>query len=228
MNRRAGSIPAAARRCPSVDHGQHHLRARTNAEPDSRIDSAGKSHVMREGPIIIESCGISSRNCSRGCASECPTIQGRAVADTAPLLERDFARLAGSGLDRQEHDADQPAPRELHVSGCDSWSMSTWLTTHLTRPTIVELAPAVWRLARPRLSRPLPARCPPVHQLLDHRAQRQCSTKRMRRELTAGYSAATSARTSVPGIARRLPGGSAELDARPEWVEPGSDRVVDA
>ena len=29
--------------------------------------------------------------------SECPEIQGRAVADTAPLLERDFARSAGIG-----------------------------------------------------------------------------------------------------------------------------------
>ncbi len=28
---------------------------------------------------------------------ECPGLQGRAVADTAPLLERDFARLAGLG-----------------------------------------------------------------------------------------------------------------------------------
>ena len=29
--------------------------------------------------------------------TECPTVRGRAVADTAPLLERDFARLAGLG-----------------------------------------------------------------------------------------------------------------------------------
>jgi epoxyqueuosine reductase len=30
-------------------------------------------------------------------ATECPGIRGRAVADTAPLLERDFAQLAGLG-----------------------------------------------------------------------------------------------------------------------------------
>ena len=29
--------------------------------------------------------------------TQCPTIRGRAVVDTAPLLERDFARLAGLG-----------------------------------------------------------------------------------------------------------------------------------
>jgi epoxyqueuosine reductase len=29
--------------------------------------------------------------------AECPGVEGRAVADTAPLLERDFARLAGLG-----------------------------------------------------------------------------------------------------------------------------------
>jgi epoxyqueuosine reductase len=29
--------------------------------------------------------------------TECPTIRGRAVVDTAPLLERDYARLAGLG-----------------------------------------------------------------------------------------------------------------------------------
>jgi epoxyqueuosine reductase len=29
--------------------------------------------------------------------SRCPTIRGRAVADTAPLMERDYARLAGLG-----------------------------------------------------------------------------------------------------------------------------------
>ena len=41
--------------------------------------------------------GTGSKHCLPGCALEYPDIEGRAVADTAPLLERDYARLAGLG-----------------------------------------------------------------------------------------------------------------------------------
>ena len=43
------------------------------------------------------SCAIASIACSTGCASERPDCLGRGVVDTAPLLERDFARRAGLG-----------------------------------------------------------------------------------------------------------------------------------
>lgn len=48
--------------------------------------------------------------------TECPTVRGRAVVDTAPLLERDFA-VGRPGLDRQEHDAHQSPAGQLHVPG---------------------------------------------------------------------------------------------------------------
>ncbi len=47
---------------------------------------------------------------------EKPACRGRAVVDTAPLLERDFAP-GRPGLDRQEHHADSSTPGKLLAAG---------------------------------------------------------------------------------------------------------------
>ncbi len=58
-----------------------------------------------------------------------PAISGRAVVDTAPLLERDFAQLAGIGWIGKNT---MLISRRLgsFTFLARSWSMSSWLTTH--------------------------------------------------------------------------------------------------
>ncbi len=92
-----GAPGQPARPCPLGHHGEHHLRAGTNPMPGHSNRLKAEWLVMREGTTTIVSFGTSSKSCSPGCDRECPTIRGRAVIDTAPLLERDFARLAGLG-----------------------------------------------------------------------------------------------------------------------------------
>jgi len=52
---------------------------------------------MPADPTITRSSGISCVSCKPGCSSRCPVASTRGVCDTAPLLERDFARRAGLG-----------------------------------------------------------------------------------------------------------------------------------
>ena len=60
-------------------------------------DRRARSPATPGGRTITASSGTGSTRCSTGSAAERPEVRGRAVVDTAPLLERDFARLAGLG-----------------------------------------------------------------------------------------------------------------------------------
>ena len=103
---------------------------------------------------------------------ECPGIKGRAIADTAPLLERDFARLAGLGwigkntmlIDRRLGsftflgalliDAELEYDAAADADHCGTCTLC------------LDAVPD------PSLRGPVPARRRPMHQLLDHRAPR--------------------------------------------------------
>jgi len=52
---------------------------------------------MLAGPTTTKSFGAKLEDLLGWLQLKSPGVQGRAVADTAPLLERDFARLAGIG-----------------------------------------------------------------------------------------------------------------------------------
>ena len=137
---------------------------------------------------------------------QCPGIHGRALADTAPLMERDFARLAGMGWIGKNTMLINRALGSFTVLGA-SWSIVTWLPTTLTSPIIAGPAPAVWTLA-PRTPSSLPiSSTPPVHQLLDDRAQGTIAE-----EFAGGFDGwvfgcDVCQRMSVPGIARLRRGG---------------------
>ena len=87
------------------------LRGRESATTETKEVVAGKIARYARGPdyhAILRSklkellCWVQT------CRPEC---HGRAVVDTAPLLEQRFRAASGARLDRQKHDAHQQASR---------------------------------------------------------------------------------------------------------------------
>ena len=68
-------------------------------EPESNPRSATQGNVARyaRGGDYHPLIWTKLEELLQWLRTECPGLEGRAVADTAPLLERDFARLAGLG-----------------------------------------------------------------------------------------------------------------------------------
>ncbi len=102
-----------------------------------------------------------------------PEARGRAVADTAPLLERDFARLRRARLDRQEHDAHRPPAGQLHLprGPARPTSSCAYDPPHAadhcgTCTRCLDACPT------DAFAGPYRARRAAMHQLLDHRAPR--------------------------------------------------------
>ena len=101
--RAPGAGPVASlvhpRRRPLGRDGQRRLRVEGAGRIPgrSRPDRAARSRVTPGGRITTACSGTSSVSCSTGSAPSGPSARGRAVVDTAPLLERDYARLAGLG-----------------------------------------------------------------------------------------------------------------------------------
>ena len=83
--------------------------------------------------------------------SERPDARGRAVADTAPLLERDYARLAGLGwIGKNTMLISRRLGSFTFLGACSrTWS---WPLMRPTRPTIAGGVPDASRLARPERS----------------------------------------------------------------------------
>ncbi len=131
-----------------------------------------------------------------------PGVHGRVLADTAPLMERDFAQLAGMGwigkntmlINRRW---------EATPSWARSWSTVNWLPTNLMSRIIAGPAPAVWTPApRTPLSLPISS-TPAVASVTGRSSTEDRSVRNSPANFTAGCSAATFVRTSVHGIAKR-------------------------
>ena len=102
---------------------------------------------------------------------QCPGVVGRATCDTAPILERDFARLAGLGWIGKNTCLIDRKAGSFTVLG--SLLLDIELAYDLAEriQPLRDLYPLPRRLPHRRIRRPLPARCSPMHQLLDDRAQ---------------------------------------------------------
>ena len=133
------------------------------------------------------------------------------------------ARLRAAGrarLDRQEHDADRPPAGELHRARRPARRRRAAARRAPRRRPLRDLHPLPRRLPDRRLRRPLSARRPALHQLLDHRAQGADRRRRSPTGSTTGPSAATSARTSAPGTARRPRAGRPSSSRGPSGPTP--------
>ena len=76
----------------SVVYGPNERRTRSGRAP-----TAGEGGPLRPRGRLSSGALGQARALLDWLRGECPELAGRAVADTAPLLERDYARLAGLG-----------------------------------------------------------------------------------------------------------------------------------
>ena len=194
--------------------------------PDAVGRRVGDAADHRQGGAICPGRGLSSGALGQaGLARhwlrlECPEARGRAVADTAPLLERDYARLAGLGWIGKNT---MLINRRL--------GSFTFLGALLTDLELAYDAPHAGQSLRDvhAMPRGLPDRCVrrplPSSTRGDASATGPSSTAARSpitrpASSTAGSSAATSARTSARGTARRPRDGARSWTERPEWVDP--------
>ena len=70
---------------------------RTEPETETPVPTRGKVARYARGADYHGVLRSKLADLLQWLGTQCPTIRGRAVVDTAPLLERDFARLAGMG-----------------------------------------------------------------------------------------------------------------------------------
>ena len=139
-------------------------------------------------------------------------LRDRVAGNPRPCRRRHGAaagarlRPAGrAGLDRQEHDADQPPAGQLHLPGRTSDRCRAGLRPAARGRITAEPARAASTPARPRRSPAPTSSTPAAASATGPSSTAVCSPKRPRPSFTAGSSAATSARTCARGTARPRP-----------------------
>ena len=177
-NRRTSRMPSRGRSLGR--RGQRRLR---REDPRAiRARDRGQGRPLRpRAPIITASSGTSSKHCWRGFATECPAIRGRAVVDTAPLLERDFAQLAGLGWIGKNTMLISRRLGSFTFLGALLVDAELAYDTPHVDESLRNLHALPRRLPDGRLRRSISARRPPLHQLLDDRAQRSDRRRTARR-----------------------------------------------
>ena len=153
-------------------------------------------------------------------ARRVPRVTGRAVADTAPLLERDFARLAGLGWIGKNTMLIDRKLGSFTFLGALLVDVELEYDAPARRRPLRKLHALPGPLPDAGVHRPVRARRRPLHQLLDHRAPRDDTRERMPRELDGWVFGCDVCQDVCPWNRKAPPGEHAELDARPEWTEP--------
>jgi epoxyqueuosine reductase len=150
---------------------------------------------------------------------ECPGINGRAVADTAPLLERDFARLAGLGwigkntmlIDRKlgsftflgallvDAELDYDAPHEADHCGSCTLCLDLCPTQAFTGPYQLDAGRCI------------------SYWTIEHRGP---ISENNAAELGGWAFGCDVCQDVCPWNRKAPPGRQTELGARPEWTDP--------
>ena len=152
--------------------------------------------------------------------AEYPDIRGRAVADTAPLLERDFARLAGLGWIGKNTMLISRRLGSFTFLGALLVDAELELRRPARRRPLRNLHALPGRLPDAGVRRPVPARRPALHQLLDHRAQGRDQPRPNAAKLDGWVFGCDICQDVCPWNRKAPPGQHAEFDARPEWTDP--------
>ncbi len=151
--------------------------------------------------------------------AECPGVRGRAVADTAPLLERDFARLAGLGwIGKNTMLIDRRLGSFTFLGAL--WSTSSSSTTRRMMPTTAEAARCCLDLCPTQaFTGPyqLDARRCISYWTIEHRG---AIPETKASELDGWVFGCDVCQDVCPWNRKAPQGHHAELDARPEWTDP--------
>jgi epoxyqueuosine reductase len=151
--------------------------------------------------------------------SECPGLSGRAVADTAPLLERDFARLAGLGwigkntmlIDRTlgsftflgallvDAELDYDAPHDADHCGSCTLCLDLCPTQAFTGPYQLDAGRCI------------------SYWTIEHRGM---VSEKSAAELDGWVFGCDVCQDVCPWNRKAPPGRQTELDARREWTDP--------
>ncbi len=149
-----------------------------------------------------------------------PGVVGRAVCDTAPLLERDFARLAGLGWIGKNTCLIDRKAGSFTVLG----SLLVDVELAYDAPTRVEplrdVYPVPGRLSDRRLRRPLSARRPTDASATGRSSTRGRSPTKRPRALGDWAFGCDVCQDVCPWNRKAPAGREPELDARPGWSQP--------
>ena len=185
-----------------------------------RARPQGKVARYARGADYHGCSGTSSTRCSTGSGPSGPSARGRAVADTAPLLERDFARLAGLGwIGKNTMLIDRRLGSFTFLGALLTDLELAYDAAARGRP-LRDLHAMPRRLPDRRLRRPLPARRPALHQLLDDRAQGARSPMTSADQLDGWVFGCDVCQDVCPWNRKAPSGRMPELEPRPEWVDP--------